>query len=79
MDDIRIGRIEKKLDKVLEHASSIDNTLAKQQASLNEHIRRTEVNEKAIEHIQKKNMEYAIMIIGGLAALIGAVLMRKYV
>jgi len=53
MSDERDGRIESKLDKVMEHIGSIDSTLAAQAVSLTDHIRRTELLEVAIAPIKK--------------------------
>jgi hypothetical protein len=53
MSDERDIRVEDKLDKVMEHISSIDSTLAVQAASLNDHIRRTELLEAAVVPMKK--------------------------
>lgn len=53
MDDKKLDRIEDKIDKITEHISSIDSTLASQHVSLKEHIRRTEILETEIKPIQK--------------------------
>jgi hypothetical protein len=59
MSDIRFDRLETKLDavkdaadEVKDHIASIDTTLALQHQSLVEHIKRTEILEKAIVPIQ---------------------------
>ena len=52
-DEKRLERIEDKIDKVVEHISSIDITLAKQSVVLDEHIRRTNILEKKIEPIEE--------------------------
>ena len=49
----RLPRIEEKLDKVIEHISSIDSTLSAQHISLRDHIRRTELLEEKITPIEK--------------------------
>lgn len=46
-----LKKIEVKVDKIEEHLSKIDITLAKQHEQLREHIRRTELNETAVERI----------------------------
>jgi archaellum component FlaC len=52
-DDSRNQRIDDKLDKVMEHITSIDVTLAKQHVSLEEHIKRTNMLEDKLEPIEK--------------------------
>lgn len=54
MSDDRLNRIEDKLDKVLEKASSTDVTLAKQSVILEEHMRRTEALEAIVIPIKSK-------------------------
>ena len=67
--DKRLDRIEIKLDEVAQRLGSIDSTLAAQQVSLDEHIRRTEILESDIKPVKKHvNMiEGAIKFIGLLA------------
>lgn len=45
---------DNKLDKLDERLDSIDRTLVRQQASLEEHMRRSELNEKAVSVITDK-------------------------
>lgn len=47
----KLDKVEEKLDKIEERLSSIDITLAKQEVNLREHMRRTQLNEEAIDHI----------------------------
>jgi hypothetical protein len=49
----QLDKIEEKLDKVEEKLSNIDVTLAKQEVNLAEHMRRTELNEIAVEKIRE--------------------------
>lgn len=49
MDDTRADRIEGKIDRLEEHLVRIDTTLVKQSVILDEHIKRTELNEQAIK------------------------------
>ena len=49
----QLNKIEEKLDRVDEKLSSIDITLAKQEINLAEHMRRTELNEIAVEKIRE--------------------------
>jgi len=72
-DDKRLERIEDKLDKVSDHISSIDVTIAQQHLSLKEHIRRTNLLEQDMKPVK----QHVIMIngvlkfIGLLATLLG--------
>lgn len=47
--DKQLDRIESRLDQVADNVSSINVTLAAQHQSLVDHMRRTELAEKAIE------------------------------
>lgn len=47
----KLDKVEEKLDRIEERLGSIDVTLAKQEVNLREHMRRTQLNEEAIEHI----------------------------
>jgi 3-keto-L-gulonate-6-phosphate decarboxylase len=53
--------------------SDINITVAKQHVSLDEHMRRTEVNEKSIQHLKEaiKPLETHVATFGALAKLIG--------
>lgn len=75
MDNNRLERVEEKLDKVVEHISSIDVTLAKQHISLKDHIRRTELLEQQVEPIKKHvNMvQGALKLIGLVSVCLGIV------
>ena len=68
MSDDQITRIENKVDSIVERIGSIDVTIGKQEVSLSEHIRRTEILETRIEPIEK-NMNY----IHGVLKLIGLI------
>lgn len=57
--------MDDKLDKVLEHIGEINVTLAKQEVSLSEHIRRTELLESKIVPLEKHHS----MLLGVLAFL----------
>ena len=64
--------MDAKLDKILEKISNIDITLAKQQASLDEHIRRTEIAESHIDDIKedlKPVHAHINMVQGGLKVI----------
>jgi hypothetical protein len=72
--DDRIIRIEDKIDKVMEHTSSIDITLAKQHVILEEHVKRTNLLEEKLEPIQKHvNMVHGALKLIGLIATIAAI------
>ena len=45
------NRIEKKLDSIESKLSDIDKTLVRQEENLKEHMRRTELNEIAVEKL----------------------------
>lgn len=45
-------RLEEKLDKIVEHISEINTTLAVNTSSLETHIRRTELAESQIQNLQ---------------------------
>lgn len=52
MDDKRLERIELKIDDLSEHISSIDTTLALQEVSLTEHVKRTNILEERIKPVE---------------------------
>ena len=66
--DDKITRIEDKIDKLGGHLSSIDVTLARQEASLSEHIRRTALLEDKIEPIENH-----VSMVSGIVRFIGIV------
>jgi hypothetical protein len=53
MRDI-VERIETKIDKLDEKLHSIDITLVKQEASLDKHIKRTDINEAQLQKFEKE-------------------------
>ncbi len=53
MGDDRLERMESKIDKIIDHTSSIDTTLARNTDSLVAHMARTEVIEKALFPIKR--------------------------
>jgi len=73
--DERVVRIETKIDKVMEHVSEINVTLAKQHVSLDDHIRRTAILETQIIPLKKQSdMAYGIIkFIALVAAVSGGV------
>jgi predicted nucleic acid-binding Zn-ribbon protein len=54
MDDSKFSKIESKIDRIADKISNIDVTLVKQQASIDEHIRRTNIAEENIRMIRKE-------------------------
>ena len=81
-EDELVNRILDKLDKVEDRLDSIDKTLVRQEVQLSEHIRRTELLEKAHESFKEeiKPIKKAhtvvtgvLKIIGGLAILAGLI------
>ena len=64
-DDKRLERIENKIDHIGEKIVSLDITSAKQQTSLDEHIRRTELLENEVRPLKK----HVDMVNGGLKLL----------
>lgn len=74
MDD-RLERIENKLDKVVDEIGEIKETTAKQQVSLDYHIKRTDLLEKKLEPVEEHVHLVSSMfkIMGGLAVIAGIV------
>lgn len=73
-----LDKINDKLDKVSEHIINIDKTLIRQEASLNEHMRRSLANEEAINILKDElkpvtihvlQMKTVGKIVGGLGVL----------
>lgn len=52
MENSKLDKIEEKLEKMEESLSSIDKTLIKQNAELEKHIMRTEINEQMMRTLQ---------------------------
>lgn len=74
MDD-RLKRIENKLDKVVDDIGEIKETTAKQQVSLDYHIKRTDMLEKKLEPVEEhvQLVSSVFKVIGGLAIIAGIV------
>lgn len=68
-------RVEEKLDKVADDISQINITLAKQEVSLAEHIRRTNVLEQKLEPVEKHvaMVNGGLKIVGIVALLVGII------
>ena len=79
MDD----RVDAKLDKISDHIANIDITLAKQEVSLKEHIRRTDILEAKVLPIEKNFImaKGVLQFIGVIALFIGIIegLLRIFV
>lgn len=73
--DLKLERIEDKIDKIGDRMSSIDTTLASQHISLQDHIRRTELLENAVEPIKKHvaMVHGALKLIGLVAMVLGGI------
>jgi hypothetical protein len=81
MDDIRLKRLENKIDHIAERISSVDKTLVKQHEQLAHHIYRTGQNELMIEKMSTSmvpikshvvlmnNIAKIIVFLGVLAAI----------
>lgn len=82
--DNKLNRIESKLDKVVEHISSIDTTLAGQHVQLREHIRRTELLEADMAPVKKHIymvhgiVKFFVLITAGGAGFEGIIAVIKY-
>ena len=74
MDD-RLERIETKLDKVVDQIGEINETTAKQQVSLDYHIKRTDLLEKKLEPVEAHvNLISSLFkIVASIAVLAGIV------
>ncbi len=59
--------MEHKLDKILDRISNIDVTLAKQEVSLSEHIKRTAILEAKLEPVERH-----VILVNGLVKVITA-------
>lgn len=74
-DDKRLDRIETKVDKVLEHQAAHGETLAAQHISLKDHMRRTDILEKAVMPMVRKwdMVQGAGKLIGTMILLAGGI------
>lgn len=82
MEDKMTDRILKKLDDMDDKINNIDKTLVRNTASLDEHIRRTELLEEAIKPVQEhvSMMKGAAKLIGYISLIVGiAVALAKIV
>lgn len=83
--DKLIGRILDKQDEIAKDLAQINVTLAKQEVSLAEHIRRTELLELEVkpikQHVQRVNNILAAMglIVSGISILAGLVKVAEFV
>ena len=71
--DLKLDRIESKIDDISDHLASVDVTLKGQHITLKEHMRRTELLEKDLAPIKKHvyMIQGAIAFITILATAIG--------
>jgi len=68
-------RTEDKIDKIVESIGEINVTLAKQEVSLSEHIKRTNLLEQKLEPVEKHvaMVNGALKFIGTLALIAGII------
>ncbi len=66
-------KLDEKLDKINDKLSSIDITLVKQEANLQEHMRRSLANEEAIELLatELKPVQAHVLIMNNVFKIIG--------
>ncbi len=71
--DSKLNKIETKIDTISSKMHSIDITLERNTASLEEHVRRTNILETKVEHVDShvKMMNGALKLIGILALVAG--------
>ena len=68
-------RLEDKVDNVLDKIGAIDVTLGKQQVSLDDHIRRTELLEQRMDPVEKNmNMIHGALKLIGLLSVIAVMI-----
>jgi uncharacterized coiled-coil protein SlyX len=79
--DQKLQRIEDKVDKIDDTLCTIAVTIAKQQTSLDEHIRRTNLLEEAVKPLQADNQKVhgALKLIGLVVAVAGGLESIVYV
>ena len=70
----RFDRVDEKFDRLGDRLDKVDVTLAKQQTSLDEHIRRTEILESQVEPLkaQSAQVKLVLKIVAALVAAGGA-------
>lgn len=77
----KLEKLDEKLEKINERLNSVDITLAKQEVNLQEHMRRTELNEIAVEKISQSiipiykhiNMLEGILKFFGALSILGSI------
>ena len=79
MSDEQLNKIEGKVDRLDEHLSRIDITLAAQHVSLKEHIRRTEILEQTVSPLKVtadkwQGLKDLLLLVSALAALCVSIL-----
>jgi hypothetical protein len=76
-----LKKIDEKLEKINDRLGSVDVTLVRQEVNLQEHMRRTELNEIAVEKISQSiipiykhiNMLEGVLKFFGLLAVLGSI------
>lgn len=72
--DEKLNKLEAKIDALDEHLGSIDITLVKQEASLSEHMKRSDSLEKMVNLLQSelKPIEKHVHAVDGVLKFLGA-------
>lgn len=79
MNDVRLTRIEDKIDKLGERLGSIDSTLASQHEQLVYHIKRTDLLETTLKPIERHvMMVHGALKLLGILALVGGIFEGMY-
>lgn len=73
MNNDQWDKLDSKLDKIQEHMASVDVTLAKQEVSLAEHMKRSDLLEESVSFLRKDftPVQRHVIIVTGLLRLIG--------
>lgn len=69
-----VSRLDSKIDKLDERMDRIDITLVRNTDDLENHMRRTDANEKRLEHIEKKlTLTYLLKVVSSAVITSGAI------
>lgn len=74
-DNDQLSKIDAKLDKLQEHLASVDVTLAKQEVSLTEHVRRSGLLEENVKMLRSDftPIQKHVIMIGGALKFLGLI------
>ncbi len=77
----KLDSIISKLDRLDERLDSVDKTLVKQESSLAEHIRRTELLEEDLKPVKRHiaHVEGAFKLVGALSLVAGLLSLFKFI